>query len=192
MLGSSSTALAVSLAEPANMGTWALIKGASGVVIGVMVLLAIMSLMSWYIIGYKYLFISTATQARPRRSWTPSGAPRTSRQIYKVAQGLGRSPLSHLFLAGYTELSKLQSGGAHVRRPGRAISRTSSARCSKATTKEITKLEASVPFLATTGSAAPFIGLFGTVWGIMNAFHDIGAQRNANLGDRRARASPRR
>jgi biopolymer transport protein TolQ len=48
-------------------------------------------------------------------------------------------------------------------------------------TAEITHLESLVPFLATTGSTAPFIGLFGTVWGIMIAFQDIGKMGSANL-----------
>ena len=51
----------------------------------------------------------------------------------------------------------------------------------RATQSEVTNLEAMVPFLATTGSVAPFIGLFGTVWGIMNSFINIGAQKNASL-----------
>jgi biopolymer transport protein TolQ len=46
---------------------------------------------------------------------------------------------------------------------------------------EMLKLESRLPFLATTGSATPFIGLFGTVWGIMNAFHRIGVTQAANI-----------
>jgi biopolymer transport protein TolQ len=98
--------------------------------------------------------------------------------IYKEAQGLGRSPLSHLFLAGYTELAKLQ-GGSQRDRDGdlenveRALA--------KAQLRETTRLESNVPFLATTGSAGPFIGLFGTVWGIMNSFLAIGAMKSASV-----------
>jgi biopolymer transport protein TolQ len=51
----------------------------------------------------------------------------------------------------------------------------------RAATAEVTALEAQIPFLGTTASAAPFVGLFGTVWGIMNAFHDIYRMGNANL-----------
>ena len=61
----------------------------------------------------------------------------------------------------------------------------------RATTVELTKLEKRVPFLATTASITPFIGLFGTVWGIMAAFQDIGARaRRASRSSRRA--SPKR
>ena len=51
----------------------------------------------------------------------------------------------------------------------------------QAATAELTRLEKNLGFLATTGSIAPFIGLFGTVWGIMNSFRDIGLQGSANL-----------
>jgi biopolymer transport protein TolQ len=51
----------------------------------------------------------------------------------------------------------------------------------QAATAELTRLEKNLGFLATTGSIAPFIGLFGTVWGIMNSFRDIGRQGSANL-----------
>ena len=52
---------------------------------------------------------------------------------------------------------------------------------SRAQTSEITRLESMVPFLATTGATAPFVGLFGTVWGIMNSFRHIGEKGQANL-----------
>jgi biopolymer transport protein TolQ len=51
----------------------------------------------------------------------------------------------------------------------------------RASINEVTILETMVPFLATTGSTAPFVGLFGTVWGIMNSFIEIGGQKSASL-----------
>jgi biopolymer transport protein TolQ len=96
------------------------------------------------------------------------------------------SPLVVLFREGYKELIKVQGrrsgeqehkgvsadlGGAE--NVGRALRR--------ATTLEIHRLEKFLTFLATTGSTAPFIGLFGTVWGIMDAFHGIGKTGSASL-----------
>jgi biopolymer transport protein TolQ len=90
-----------------------------------------------------------------------------------------------VFRAGYVELSKVtaqkkdaEAGGMHDELGGienveRALKR--------AAASEVTNLEAQVPFLGTTASAAPFVGLFGTVWGIMRAFHDIYRIGNANL-----------
>jgi biopolymer transport protein TolQ len=51
----------------------------------------------------------------------------------------------------------------------------------RAAMNEVTGLETMIPFLATTGSTAPFVGLFGTVWGIMNSFIEIGGQKSASL-----------
>jgi biopolymer transport protein TolQ len=170
--------LNLNLAAPAKLDLWQLVMNASLPVKGVMLVLVLMSLGCWYIIGYKYLLLSSATKESDQfldAFWRS----RDIEAIYKEAQGLSRSPLSHLFLAGYSELSKLQSSGPSQDREGdlenvgRALS--------KAQTREITRLESHVPFLATTGSAAPFIGLFGTVWGIMNSFLAIGAMKSASV-----------
>ncbi len=106
--------------------------------------------------------------------------------IYQAAESLAGSPISHVFRAGYVELSKVtaqkketgESRGMSEELGGienveRALKR--------AAASEVTALERQVPFLGTTASAAPFVGLFGTVWGIMNAFHDIYRMGNANL-----------
>ena len=93
-------------------------------------------------------------------------------QIYKQAQALRNSPISQMFVAGYTELAKLQSDEQlKDDREGNLANIERALR--RAQTVETTKLESMVPFLATTGSAAPFIGLFGTVMGILFAFLDI-------------------
>ncbi|HEY6100162.1 MAG TPA: MotA/TolQ/ExbB proton channel family protein, partial [Anaeromyxobacter sp.] len=107
--------------------------------------------------------------------------------IYQAAEALRASPISQVFRAGYVELSKVtaqkkenggDAGGMHEELGGlenveRALKR--------AAASEVTHLEAQIPFLGTTASAAPFVGLFGTVWGIMRAFHDIYRMGNANL-----------
>jgi biopolymer transport protein TolQ len=142
-----------------------------------------MSVIGWYIIGYKYFAIRKAASATERFEdafWRG----RDIQAIYTTAQSLKSSPLSVMFLAGYSELSKLQAaqgGGTSEDREGdlenveRALG--------KAQVKEITRLESMVPFLATTGSAGPFIGLFGTVWGIMNSFRAIGQMKSASVAN---------
>jgi len=142
------------------------------VVKGVMVLLAMMSLTSWYIIIYKSLIIRRAR----RESATFLDAfwrQRDIEKVYQHAQMLRRSPISAMFLAGYSELAKLQADGeSRGPRPRESESDLENVERSlhRVQTIETTKLEAMVPFLATTGSSAPFIGLFGTVWGIMHSF----------------------
>ncbi|MCC6751028.1 MAG: protein TolQ [Deltaproteobacteria bacterium] len=160
-----------------------LIVNASGVVLGVLGLLAFFSLVSWYIIGYKYFYLRRAHRDSLRfldQFWTSKRLD----AIYQHAQELKRSPLSALFRAGYVELGRLKSGATTERDEKgdwlgdlQSIERA----LARAQTSEMTHLESMIPFLATTGSAAPFVGLFGTVWGIMNSFRSIGAKGAANL-----------
>jgi biopolymer transport protein TolQ len=144
----------------------------------VMILLAVMFIVGLYIIVYKTMYIQRAASesARFTESFWRS---RDIEQIYKQAQSLRNSPISQMFVAGYTELAKLASDAAlkddregNLGNIERALRR--------AQLVETTKLESMVPFLATTGSAAPFIGLFGTVIGIMFAFIDIANSKEAS------------
>jgi biopolymer transport protein TolQ len=96
------------------------------------------------------------------------------------------SPLAVLFSEGFSELKKLMEKGDEREDPEvistdlGGIDNISRA-LRRATTSEITRLEKYLTFLATTGSTAPFIGLFGTVWGIMTAFKGIGETGSASL-----------
>jgi biopolymer transport protein TolQ len=96
------------------------------------------------------------------------------------------SPLAVLFSEGFSELKKLMEKGDERDEP-EVIStdlggvENISRALRRATTSEITRLEKYLTFLATTGSTAPFIGLFGTVWGIMTAFKGIGETGSASL-----------
>lgn len=154
-----------------DLNLWALVLQAHWVVKGVMVILALMSVVGWYIIGYKYIHVRRAN-AESARFLESFWRTRDIEQIYKQAQGLRNSPVSAMFLAGYSELAKLEAD----RRPERdkeADLENVQRALHRAQTAETLKLETMVPFLATTGSAGPFIGLFGTVWGIMNAFSSL-------------------
>src|SRR5204862_7548113 len=90
----------------ADLSTWSLITGASPTVKIVMALLAFMSIIGWYIIGFKYLFVRRAARETDRfnESFWRS---KEIEQIYKHAQALRHSPVSQMFLAGYAELAKL-------------------------------------------------------------------------------------
>jgi biopolymer transport protein TolQ len=92
-----------------------------------------------------------------------------------------------VFRAGFVELAKLRKrraeAGGDASAPETHIGDIESIERSlaRARTMAVTEMENKVPFLATTASSAPFIGLFGTVWGIMNSFRNIGAKGAANL-----------
>ena len=161
-----------------------LVLSASGVVLGVLGLLAFFSLVSWYIIAYKAFYLNRAHRESRRFLDAFWGSKRLD-AIYQTAEEMKRSPISQMFKAGYIELSKIKGQqeqgqpreAAWLEGDMQSIERS----LHRARTSELTHLESMVPFLATTGSAAPFVGLFGTVWGIMNSFINIGAKGAANL-----------
>lgn len=102
-------------------------------------------------------------------------------EISAKSEQLTGSPVANVFKAGFKELKKLsQLEGKNESVKSEGIDNVSRA-LNRATMTEIGNLEASVGLLATVGSAAPFVGLFGTVWGIMNSFQGIGAMGSANL-----------
>ena len=160
---------------------WELMKKASPVVQGVMILLGLMFLACMYITVFKGLFIARATKESAQFNdafWRS----RDIEQIYKVAKSLTHSPISAMFLAGYTELAKLASDEGQRTPSDRDLDNVVRS-LRKAQTNETIRLESMTPFLATTGSAAPFIGLFGTVWGIMNSFTAIANKGSATIPD---------
>jgi biopolymer transport protein TolQ len=140
-------------------------------------------MISWYIIAYKYLYLRRA-QAESLEFIEVFWESRRLDAIYQASQKLRRSPVSKIFKAGYIELSKLkgaQEKGKEEARLGLEGIENVERALKRAATSEVTNLENMVPFLATTGSTAPFVGLFGTVWGIMHSFISIGIKGEANL-----------
>ncbi|MGD8859426.1 MAG: protein TolQ [Myxococcales bacterium] len=182
-------------AQPAATGQsldpWQLVMDASPVVMLVLILLVLMSLMCWFIIGAKLVRLGQAhreSAAFLERFWDPEQGNVWNvarlEQLYASLGQTSRSPLANVFHAGYVELARVlgsdRMSGADYKHYGGNVDNVARA-LRRAMGNEVTTLEAMVPFLATTGSTAPFVGLFGTVWGIMNSFISIGAQKNASL-----------
>ena len=171
-------------------GVLDLIWNAGPVVKLVLLLLLGFSFVSWGIIFYKRRVIKKAF-AESKAFLEIFWEGRSLDLIYEDVKGLTASPLSNIFRAGYIELVKLKRIAGSGRAPAGArpapgplsssylddivkkIRWTSAA--------EVNHLEKYVSFLATTGSTAPFIGLFGTVWGIMDAFRHIGVKGAASI-----------
>ena len=182
-----SIALPLTLAQGASfsggVGSWV---GHTGPVArGVLVLLVLFSLLSWAIIIYKGIALSRAM----RESRTFLQVFRKSSkfsEVNAVCNQLKVSPLVGVFQAGYLEVNQQVRGattpaaGAAAKPVVKSLESLTRALV-RAATGEVTRLERRVTFLATTASVTPFIGLFGTVWGIMNAFSDIGRMGSANL-----------
>ncbi|WP_442899818.1 protein TolQ [Geomonas sp. RF6] len=151
----------------------------------VLIVLIYFSVVSWGIIFYKLLQVYRANNASERFLeffWKSKRFDAIGSQVDRF----NHSPLTVLFTEGYAELRRLQETGEQKAEPNiistdlGGIDNISRA-LRRATTSEITRLEKYLTFLATTGSTAPFIGLFGTVWGIMTAFQGIGQSGSASL-----------
>jgi biopolymer transport protein TolQ len=152
----------------------------------VLAILVLFSVMSWAIIlqkmlSYRLIERQTATFLEVFRRSTKFS------EVQSVCPTLPASPLVGVFQAGYAELNA-QFRAAGTPNPGEAAGRpilkslTAVDRALlRAAAVEVNKLEKRVPFLATIASVAPFIGLFGTVWGILIAFQRIGLTGSTNL-----------
>jgi biopolymer transport protein TolQ len=158
-----------------------IISDAGPISIVVLVILLGFSLTSWAIIFSKWTFLRRA-EAHSQAFLEIFRRSKKFSEVHAVCHQLRTSPLVNLFLSGYNELNYQLKKGGEGEADVRIQNLESVARCLvRATNTEILKLERRLPFLATTGSATPFIGLFGTVWGIMNAFQRIGAVQSANI-----------
>jgi biopolymer transport protein TolQ len=175
-------------AAPPPTDLLSLILNASWTVKLVLAVLIVFSATSWGIIAYKKLQFQKA--ARQTTSFLDVFR-RSSRfsEVQAVCGSLGASPLVGLFQAGYTELNAQLRGAAGENKPGAPAPRPTLRSLEavdrallRASTTEVAKLEHRVPFLATTASITPYIGLFGTVLGIMTAFQDIAGAGSTSLG----------
>ena len=155
------------------------------VVIAVLVILGLFSVISVGIIFFKFLQVYRANSQSEKFLdffWKVKKFDAINAQLDRFTD----SPLAVLFSEGFSELKKLMEKGEEREDPEvistdlGGIDNISRA-LRRATTSEITRLEKYLTFLATTGSTAPFIGLFGTVWGIMTAFKGIGETGSASL-----------
>ena len=171
--------IAAGVAQPrAQLDAWTLMTEASLTVKGVLIILAMMSLGSWFIIGAKWIqlgrvaresqrFLKLFWGAEQSLSWNNKHLDDVYNKLYAVAA----SPLARIFKAGYHELNKVSEANRTAESSPNEIIRFENIERSLKRTSvvELARIESMVSWLATTGSTAPFIGLFGTVWGIMYA-----------------------
>jgi biopolymer transport protein TolQ len=177
-----------------QMDLIAMIRNAGIVGQMVLLLLLLFSVSSWAIILIKYRYIRRAYRESAEFSdyfWKS----RDFSSAFTRAKQLPGSPLARIFRVAYMELKKTSQagevmessdGGAAVNPSfafGARFAATDNVKRAlrRAINTEMTRLTQMVPFLATTGNTSPFIGLFGTVWGIMSSFHSIGQKGSANL-----------
>ena len=165
----------------ASLDALALVWQASWLVQFVLLLLLILSVVSWTVIAFKWRELRRAEQ--DSEAFLEIYHEGSFDAAYEAARDLDRGPLSAIFLDAYGEINRMArfSGKSameavtegHLQALARQIAWTGS--------RETLRLERGLSFLATTGSAAPFIGLFGTVIGIINAFQGIAQSGSASL-----------
>jgi biopolymer transport protein TolQ len=166
-----------------DMSLFSLISGASVPVQAVLVILLITSLFSWW-----YIFIKVATIKRAEteseefenKFWTGGDLSK----LYESVTAGRRKPqgMASIFEAGFKEFVRhKQQAGIEAKMDISDVMEGSRRAMRAAYNRELDHLDAHLPFLASVGSVSPYIGLFGTVWGIMNAFRGLSSVAQATL-----------
>ena len=175
------------------LGIVELVMQSSMMAKGVLLTLLIFSISSWAIMLNKF-FVYRSARNEDSKFLEVFSKTENLTQIYNFAKELRSSPLARLFLTGYRELYLFQEiAKEDKKKQGESLSASGekltekdikgiSIALNKAINREVAKFSRRLEFLATTGSTTPFIGLFGTVWGIMHSFRSIGVQGTASIG----------
>ena len=162
-----------------DMSILHLITGASPVVQAVMALLAIISVISWTMIFHKWRALGDAldeANAFEKRFWSGGDLGTLYKEVSE-APGEARG-MADTFEDGFKEFARLRKQSGND--PQALIEGVQ--RCMRvALSRETDRLEMNLSFLATVGSTSPYVGLFGTVWGIMNSFRALGNVQQATL-----------
>jgi biopolymer transport protein TolQ len=175
----------------AQVGIWDLLSHATLVSWIILITLIIMSLGTWGVIINKWRTFKAA-EADGRRFFNTFHRRSDLREAHDKCQNYKATPLSRVFEEGFRELQTLttikqNNGGAkegEKKEPVKLLPEEVDAIdkiLEKESSMQISNLERNVAFLATCANVAPFIGLLGTCWGIMNSFMNIGAQGSASL-----------
>ncbi|MDE0118826.1 MAG: protein TolQ [Bdellovibrionales bacterium] len=164
-----------------QIGVIEALRSASLVVQLTMILLVLMSIVSWSVILSKwYLFKNNKIHNIPLEDIFFKAS--SMDEIFDLSKSYPKSSLVTIFRAGYSELKKIISSKSTSQSNNLLSGMDNLQRAlNKAVSNQISYMERRLPFLATTGSVSPFIGLFGTVFGIMHSFQKIGIMGSANL-----------
>lgn len=165
--------------EPLSL--WHLISGASILVQGVMAILFLASMISWAMIVQRTFYhhrAKSALSAFEGHFWSGVDLTQLYRQGNADAQDHKIDGVENIFRAGFKEFSRLRQQGST---DPDAIMEATQRAMRVAMSREQEKLEMNLPFLASVASVSPYIGLFGTVWGIMNSFRGLANEHQATL-----------
>lgn len=149
---------------------------ASAMVKLVMLVLLGLSVLSWTIIIQRY-FQLKQYQLQMRKFYHAFWSGIDLMSLFQQTRERGAIGLASIFRAGYSTFTRHKAQGMDDQLFNQTVERA----LRVASSKELGQLESSLPFLATVGSVSPFIGLFGTVWGIMTSFHMLGNAEQATI-----------
>lgn len=162
-----------------ELSVWELVMSASLTVQFVMLILFAASAASWFMIAQRILYFRAAQRAQinfEEQFWSGIDLSQLFRQgSESAASGVG---MESIFRAGFKEFSRLrQQSGSDAD----AVMEGAQRAMRIAVSREEEKMEKHLPFLATVGSTSPYVGLFGTVWGIMTSFQGLATMHQATL-----------
>ncbi len=179
-----STTVAGSQAAPLDLSVMGLFMQADWVVKGIILLLVFMSIYCWALIFAKYRAIKSA-QIKGKQFEKEFWASNALDKLYDRVKHRITHPTVAVFVTAMDEWFRSKPNGGAVATTPASLRSGIRDRVNQAMlvtrNREIDLMERGLSFLATTGSSAPFIGLFGTVWGIMNSFSSIAASKNTSL-----------
>lgn len=163
---------------PEPLSIWSLVINASVLVQVVLLLLLIASIASWVMI-FQRAFALNRTQKSMADFEEYFWSGIDLRQLYAELSAAEHelSGMETLFVSGFKEYTRLSEQGADPEAVMQGVQRATRV----AQNREEEKLDLSLPFLATVGSTSPYVGLFGTVWGIMNSFRSLANMSQATL-----------
>ncbi len=161
-------------------GLGGMLASATPTVIFVLSILAVMSVGCWSIIFVK-LFTLSSAKRESIRDYTRFQEADSLRSAMQALGQSRRSPAYHVGRLAFAELLRMEEADIGPAEKGRIAMDNIRRVLRQGVTQELGKLSKALPFLATCANATPFIGLFGTVWGIMNSFHSIGLMQSAAL-----------
>ncbi|MDR0548622.1 MAG: protein TolQ [Deltaproteobacteria bacterium] len=144
----------------------------------IMGILLLASLISWAISFFKFFQLARANR-QSDHFLNSFYKTRSLANLFSEATDYHDSPISRIFRVGYQELGRAHKARLETRAAMENVQRA----LRRAASAESVRLYRYLPFLASCGNATPFIGLFGTVWGIMGSFHEIGLKGTANLAN---------
>jgi biopolymer transport protein TolQ len=175
-----STAFAQSAAKSTAVDTsaWNALLQASPIVQATLLSLVFLSVVTWAVGFSKWKQLSQISRANipfNRRFWKAQSLE----TIYEELSDFSLSNQAQVFKEAYLEIERMKSAKGNSQ--GHLSIENIERSLNKAIDQQIHLLEARLSWLATTGATGPFIGLFGTVWGIMGSFHKIGTTGNASL-----------